>query len=134
MNRNVKIAKELVRLAKSLVATYDEETGRKMEAYLDKIEEHDVSERLAKHNWQLYGFAVEGRGGYEYGRSWSVEPIPEGERFEDRETGDWDDIKAEFEDDFTSIDNGPKVFYACDEYGPSGYMVLGGIEEIEEIG
>lgn len=124
-------ARRMTRIARELVS-YDKEMERKMEQYLDQIEEYAVSERLAKYNWQLYDFAINNRGGYEYGRAWSVEPIPKDELSENEEVGDWDDIVNEFEDDWDAIDDGPKVFYTCDEYGPSGYRILGGIESTEE--
>lgn len=89
-----------------------------------------VLERLAKHNWRLYDFTINvAPGDYEYGRMWSVEEIPEEEPFDDREVGTWEDIVNEFKGDFEFIDNGPKVHFDCDEYGPSGYRILGGFNK-----
>ena len=124
MNQNVRIAKELVRIAKSLTA-FD-----KTQSYLDDIEENALSDLLYKQGWCLYDWAQDIYGDDDnlMGRQCAVWTVDEqadelGEKSNGVKPVSWNELKSVVDGEEDFISGGETVTYQCDEYGPTGHAV-----------
>lgn len=122
MNKNIKIAKQLIKLAKSLIS-YRLNNDQDIKKYFDDIEEYYVNETLSQYGWQLYDRSQDINKNIDgeiitVGRHISVQPADKALT--------WQELKRQIDGTTVYFDNNKEyeVIVNCDKKGPSGYGII----------